>query len=78
MVVQKLLLNFQMGGHLLKIYYHNSDPLITKITNKFHPNYQLPMWKDCFDQEELWKLKIKRLKNEDMNQSYNQAKRFVE
>jgi len=67
-----------MGGHLLKIFYNHGDTLIMKITNKFHPNYQLPMRADCFDEGELWKLKIKRLKKEDINKSYSQAQMIAE
>jgi hypothetical protein len=38
-LIQKLILNFQSGGHRLSVFYNKDNPLAIEITNKFHPNF---------------------------------------
>ena len=79
-IVQKLILNFTDGGSVLKLYYQAKDlrtvakketqpPLMFKITNKFHPNFQLPIKEEEFDQEELWKFEMRRVEQTEINRN---------
>lgn len=60
-LIQKLLLNFQTGGKQLSVFFNKNNPLAIEITNKFHPNFQIPLPEQTFDVEEHWKFKIKKI-----------------
>ena len=60
-LIQKLLLNFQTGGKRLSVYYNKGSPLAIEVTNKFHPNFQIPLPAENYDVEEHWKFKIKKI-----------------
>ena len=60
-LIQKLLLNFQTGGKRLSVFFNRNVPLAIEVTNKFHPNFQIPLPEVNYEVEEHWKFKIKKI-----------------
>ena len=68
-MIQKQLSSFELGGSILKIFYHHGNTMAFKISHNWHANHQLPLPITWSNEDELWKLKTEKLDLLNLNKS---------